>query len=206
MTDQTSALKAVGIPNPPFAFSKTHLDKIEDICKKYPSDRRQSALLPVLWLTQRANGGWLSQNALRAVSEVLDVPLMRVYEVASFYTMFKMKPVGKYCIQICRTTSCWLRGSDRLLALCRQLFKAEPEELVEDGLFSFEEVECLGACANAPVVQINDDYFEDLTPELLQKTIQQLRQGDEPKAGSQIGRQASKPHVPQLSKNDEDVL
>lgn len=190
------------VKNPPFAFTENQLQQIDEIKKRYPKDRQQSALLPLLWLAQRQNGGWLSMHAMEEVGRLLNVPFLRIYEVASFYTMFKLKPVGKYCVQVCRTTSCYLCGSDRLRDLCAQFMKTEPYQVTSDGLFSYEEVECLGACANAPVVQINDDYFEDVSPDALQKILEALRRGERVKPGSQIGRKASQPCDAEKTRNE----
>lgn len=176
----------------PFEFSEEEKKEVAKLITQYPEGRKQSALLPTLWMAQRHNKGWLSSSALREVSSLLSLPFLRVYEVATFYTMFRLKPVGKHFIQICRTTSCWLRGSEKLKDTCSSFLKIEPGQITKDELFSFEEVECLGACANAPAVQINDEYFEDLTPQLLQDLLKKLSQGHDIKKGSQTGRLASK--------------
>lgn len=178
----------------PFKFDDQNLETIQRLLKQYPEDRAQSALLPTLWLAQRQNDGWLSESALREVADVLHVPFVRVFEVATFYTMFRLKPVGKYFIQICRTTSCWLRGSDDLTEACHSFLKVKPQEVTSDGRFSYEEVECLGACCNAPMVQINDAYYEDLTPKDLESILDKLYNDKPVKVGSQKGRIASKPH------------
>ena len=177
-----------------FVFEPKNLEAIKKLLKQYPEDRRQSALLPTLWLAQRQNQGWLSKEALLSVAEILHVPFVRVFEVASFYTMFRTKPVGRHFIQICRTTSCWLRGSDELTDVCRNVLKTNPREVTKDGKFSYEEVECLGACCNAPMVQINDDYYEDLKPQDLENIIDKLQNDKPVKAGSQLKRKASKAH------------
>ena len=181
---------------PPFVFSNDNQKIIDALLTHYPQERKQSALLPLLWVAQRQNKGWLCEEALKEVARILSVPFLRVYEVATFYTMFRPKPVGKNFIQLCRTTSCWLRGSEKLKEACTSFLKISPGETTDDGLFSFEEVECLGACANAPVVQINDDYFEDLTPQTLQVLLENLSQNLPVKTGSQEGRVASKARLP----------
>ncbi|TGW15789.1 NADH-quinone oxidoreductase subunit NuoE [bacterium NHP-B] len=181
----------------PFTFDKKNQSVIEEVLARYPEDRRQSALLPLLWLAQRQNGGWLSVSALEEVARILNVPFLRVYEVATFYTMFRLKPVGKHFIQICRTTSCWLRGCESLKETCLRLLKVDAGDVTQDGLFSFEEVECLGACANGPVVQINDQYFEDLTPKALQNLLENLSRNLPVTSGSQRNRKASKAELPQ---------
>lgn len=197
--------KQGALQNPPFAFSEAQRKEIEVIKKRYPKGREQSALLPLLWLAQRQNSGWLSVHAMEEVGRLLNVPFLRIYEVASFYTMFKLKPVGKYCVQVCRTTSCYLCGSDRLRDVCAQFMQTEPYEVTSDGLFSYEEVECLGACSNAPMVQINDDYFEDLSPDDLQNILELLRRGEKVKTGSQKGRVASKPFAEQACTSRKGV-
>jgi len=176
-----------------FEFSKENLDKSKVILAKYPSGRQRSALLPLLDLAQRQNGDWLSIPAMDYVAEFLSLPAIKVYEVATFYSMFNLKPVGKNLIQVCRTTPCWLRGADKLTETCKSKLGIDLKETTEDGKFTLVEVECLGACVNAPMVQINDDYFEDLTSESMEKIIDDLAAGKEVKVGSQTGRQCSAP-------------
>ena len=176
-----------------FEFTPEYKERAETICARYPADRRASATIALLDLAQRQNGGWLSVPAIEYVAEYLEVAPIRVHEVASFYTMFNLKPVGKYFIQVCRTTPCWLRGSDGLTNACKNKLGVGIGEVTEDGLFSVIEVECLGACANAPMVQINDWYYEDLTPQRMEEIIDDLRAGNEVKVGSQTGRLASAP-------------
>ncbi len=182
-----------------FAFTKNNQKLVEKHLAKYPADHSQSALLPVLDIAQRQNGGWLSFEALEAVAKVLNVSVLKVHEVASFYTMFHLEPVGMYHIQICGTTPCWLRGAEDLREACKKHLSIGLKEVTADGLFSLEEVECLGACVNAPVVQINDTYFEDLDHnsviELIEKcrTENQIKKGQTPEPYSAIGRQASAP-------------
>ena len=176
-----------------FEFTAENLKRAETICARYPADRKASATIALLDLAQRQNDGWLSVPAIEYVAEYLEVAPIRVHEVASFYTMFNLKPVGKYFIQVCRTTPCWLRGSDGLTNACKNKLGVGIGEVTDDGLFSVIEVECLGACANAPMVQINDWYYEDLTPERMEEIIDELRAGNEVKVGSQTGRLASAP-------------
>lgn len=163
-----------------FSFDKANLDRAKKIVVKYPKGRERSAVLPLLDLAQRQNGGWLSVLAIEYVANFLSLPYMRVYEVASFYTMFNLKPVGKYHIQYCGTTPCWLRGSDDILKACEKSTGTKKGKTSEDGLFTITEVECLGACVNAPMVQINDDYYEKLTPESMEQIINDLK-GDNKK-------------------------
>lgn len=175
-----------------FVFSQENISKIQDILKKYPTDRKASAVLPLLDLAQRQNDGWLSQSAITEVAKLLEIPEMRVFEVASFYTMFNLEPIGKYHIQICGTTPCMLRGAEEIIQACKDKLNISLGKTTEDGLFTLSEVECLGACTNAPMMQINDDFFEDLTTESTLKILDDLRSGKRPKCESQIGRQCSK--------------
>ena len=146
-----------------FAFTAETMAKAQEIMARYPEGRQGSAMIALLDLAQRQNGGWLPGEAIEYVANVLDVAPIRAYEVASFYTMFNLKPVGKHFIQVCRTTPCWLCGSDDLTKACLDTLGVGLGETTEDGQFTVIEVECLGACANAPMVQINDDYYEDLS-------------------------------------------
>jgi NADH-quinone oxidoreductase E subunit len=176
-----------------FSFSPDYLAKANNIVAKYPEGRQRSATIPLLDLAQRQNGGWLSREAMDYVADFLSLPAIRVYEVASFYTMFNLKPVGKNFIQVCRTTPCWLRGADKLTQTCKSKLGVDLGDTTKDGEFTVVEVECLGACVNAPMVQINDDYYEDLSPEQMESIIDDLAAGKEVKIGSQTGRQCSAP-------------
>ncbi len=176
-----------------FEFNAKNLKRAEDIIAKYPKGKQASAVIPLLDIAQRQYDNWLPTIAMDYVAEMLDMPPVKVYEVASFYTMFNRKPVGKNFIQVCRTTSCWLRGSDDLIKTCKKKLGIGIGEMTKDQKFSLVEVECLGACVNAPMVQINDDYYEDLDPENFGKLIDQLSAGEKVKVGSQIGRQSSCP-------------
>ncbi|HEX7200262.1 MAG TPA: NADH-quinone oxidoreductase subunit NuoE, partial [Dongiaceae bacterium] len=170
-----------------------HLKRAEQIIAKYPPGRQASAVLPLLDLAQRQMGGWLPRAAMDHVAETLEMAPIRVYEVATFYSMFNLKPVGRHLIQICRTTPCWLRGSDQLTEACKAKLGIGLKETTADGKFTLTEVECLGACANAPMVQINDDYYEDLDAAKMESLLDALARGERPKTGSQIGRQGSAP-------------
>ena len=177
-----------------FAFTEETRALADAFIARYPEGRGSSATIALLDLAQRQNGGWLSDEAIDYVANYLGIAPIRAHEVASFYTMLNTKPVGQHLIQVCRTTPCWLRGSDGITKTC--LEKAGVNSLGEvsaEGLFSVIEVECLGACANAPMVQINDDYYEDLTPESMATIIDALREGKEVPKGSQTGRLASAP-------------
>jgi len=177
----------------PFVFSSENKKKIAEILKQYPPERKQSAVLPLLDLGQRQNQNWVSQEVVETIAKLLDMPVMRVFEVASFYTMFNLRPVGTHFIQVCRTTPCWLRGSDALKAACESAANCNEHGDSADGLFSLVEVECLGACVNAPVVQINDDFYEDLTPEKMTEIVKTLKAGKDCKPGPQTGRLHSAP-------------
>ena len=175
-----------------FAFRAETEPTIAFWLGKYPEARKQSAVIPLLWLAQKDNDGWLSEPAMREVADRLDMPYIRVYEVATFYTMFRLKPVGKYHIQLCGTTPCMLRGANDLKTVCEGKI-GKKFAVTDDGKLSWEEVECLGACANAPMVQINDDYFEDLTVDSLGEIIERLRNGAEVEPGPQVDRINSAP-------------
>ena len=173
-----------------FAFTADNLDKAKKIIAKYPDGRQPSAVMPLLDMAQRQHS-WIPRAALDVSAGMLDMAPIRVYEVATFYSMYNLKPVGKHLIQVCRTTPCWLRGSDSLADFLKKKLGVGFKEVTKDGLFSVMEVECLGACCNAPMVQINDDFYEDLTPELLGKVLDELAAGKTPQKGSQTGRRGS---------------
>ena len=184
-----------------FAFSKATKAKADWWIKKYPADRRQSAVIPILWLVQKQEG-WCPEPALRAIAELLDMPYIRVLEVVTFYTMFMLEPVGSAAlIQVCGTTPCALRGANDLMKVCKD--KIGPKQVLSaDGRFTWEEVECLGACANAPMAMINDYYFEDLTPETMAQIIDDFAAGKKPKPGSRVGRHSSEPEGTALTLTD----
>jgi NADH-quinone oxidoreductase subunit E len=154
-----------------FAFNAENLQTAANILKRYPEGRGRSALVPLLELAQRQNNGFLSHESMEYIAGFLDLHYMQVYEAASFYTMFNLKPIGKNHIQICTTTPCWLKGSDEIVKTCEQELGIKFGETTKDGKYSLSEVECLGACTNAPVVQINDEYYEDLSPEKIREII-----------------------------------
>ena len=175
-----------------FSFTPETEAWTKELVAKYPEGRQASAVIPLLWRVQTDCGGWLPQKAIEAVSERLEMPYIRVYEVATFYTMFNLEPVGKFYVQMCGTTPCMLRGSNAIRKVLEE--RVGPQQKVsEDGLFSWLEVECLGACCNAPMVQINDDYYEDLTPENFNKLLDDLAAGNPVTIGSQSGRKSSEP-------------
>lgn len=175
-----------------FAFTKENISWAKEQIAKYPKGRQASAIIPLLWQAQKQSGGWLPEPAIRYVAEFLDMPHMRAMEVATFYTMFNLEPVGEHFVQLCGTTPCWLRGADNLKDVCRKII-GEQNTVTEDGKLSWLEVECLGACVNAPMVQINDDFYEDLTPEWFEKILLDLKRGDTVIPGPQTSRQASEP-------------
>ena len=176
-----------------FEWSEENFSKVKTIIDKYPSGKQQSAVIPVLDLAQRQNKGWLTKNIIEKVAETLSMSFIRVMEVASFYSMFNLEPVGKNFIQICRTTPCWLRGSDKLLEVAKNVTGCNLGETSKDDKFTLVEVECLGACCNAPMIQINDDYYEDLTEENFKHLLLNLKENEKISTGSQIGRQSSEP-------------
>ncbi len=175
-----------------FDFTPENVDWANKQVAKYPEGRQASAVIPLLWQAQKQNDGWVSEPVIRHVAEFLDMAYIRVLEVATFYTMFNLQPVGKHLVQLCGTTPCWLRGADDLKDVCRKAIG--PEKTVsEDGQLSWMEVECLGACVNAPMVQINDDFYEDLDATSLEGILTKLRNGESVAPGPQTGRQTSAP-------------
>jgi NADH dehydrogenase (ubiquinone) flavoprotein 2 len=176
--------------------------KVEEIISLYPKGKQQSAVMPLLDLAQRQvgaegakatppYGGWIPRAAMDHIAETLDMPKVKVYEIATFYSMYNLAPVGKYLVQLCTTTPCWLCGSDEIVKTCKKHLGVGMNETTEDGKFTLMEVECLGACVNAPMVQINDDFYEDLTVETMKEVLDVLAEGMKPKIGSQKGRKAS---------------
>ncbi len=161
---------------PAFSFPEPMEPEIARILAAYPPEHFRSALLPLLDLAQRQCGGWLPRAALEHVAERLGIPVIQVLEVASFYSMFRLKPCGKHIIQVCRTTPCWLSGSDAILAVCQEVLGIRPGETTDDGLFTLVEVECLGACVRGPVIQVNDTYHEPVTPESIRVLLARLKE------------------------------
>ena len=179
--------------NEAFEWSEINSSKVQNIIKIYPEGKQQSAVIPLLDLAQRQNEGWLSKNTIEKVAENLSMSYIRVLEIATFYSMFNLEPVGKNFVQICRTTPCWLRGSDKLTKTAKEFSECNLGETTKDKKFTFVEVECLGACSNAPMVQINDDYYEDLDENIFKKILLDIKNNTQIKKGSQIGRQTSHP-------------
>ncbi len=176
-----------------FEFTPENLDRAKAHMAKYPPGRQASAVLPLLWIAQEQSGGWLPRAAMDHVAKILGMAPIRVYEVATFYTMFNLRPVGRYLLQACTTTPCWLRGSDAVVEACRRKLGIDIGGTTADRLFTLVEVECLGACVNAPILQVNDDFYEDLDGPATEALLDQLRDGNAPPPGSVIGRQASEP-------------
>lgn len=175
-----------------FAYTAENLARVEKEITKYPEGRQASAVIAALWIGQEQEG-WVTQPMIEVVAALLGMAPIRVLEVASFYTMFRLAPAGKHVVQVCTCVPCCLNGSDDIVKVCKKHIAEKPHTVSTDGLFSWEEVECLGACVNAPVVQIDKDNYEDLTGEQAAEIIEALRRGETPKAGPQNGRRASEP-------------
>jgi len=176
-----------------FEFNKENLNKAENIIKKYPLGRQQSAVMPLLFLAQKQNANWIPLAAIKYIGKFLNMPYIKVYEVATFYSMYNLTPVGKNFIQICTTTPCMLRGAYEIVQICKEKISSTENELSKSNNCSWAEVECLGACVNAPMIQINDDYYEDLDKEKTFKIIDQILKGEKPEPGSYRGRKNSEP-------------
>ena len=176
-----------------FEFTKANLELADKILKKYPSDQKKSAVMPLLYLAQNQNENWIPLAAMKYIGKFLSMPYINVYEIATFYTMYNLAPVGKYFVQVCTTSPCALRGANNIVKICKEKISENPNELSKNGLCSWTEVECLGACINAPMMQINEDYFEDLDEKKAEKIINQIIKGEKPKSGSYRGRKNSEP-------------
>jgi len=176
-----------------FEFTPENRERAAAHIAKYPPGRQASAVLPLLDLAQRQSGGWLPQAAMHHVALMLGMPRIRVYEVATFYTMFNLRPVGRYLLQACTTTPCWLRGSAAVVGACEKKLGIGIGGTTADGLFTLVEVECLGACVNAPILQVNDDFYEDLDGPSTEALLDALREGKPPPVGSLNGRRGSAP-------------
>lgn len=193
-------------PNQPesFEFTRENLEWAQAQLKKYPEGCQEAAVIPILWRAQEQHDGWLPEPAIRYVADMLGMPYIRAYEIATFYTMFNLSPVGKYHVQLCGTTPCMLRGSEELKAVCREKI-GPPGKVSADGMFSWVEVECLGACVNAPMVQINADYFEDLSVESFAQILDDLKSGIPVRPGPQIKRQFAAPASGPTTLTDEEI-
>jgi NADH-quinone oxidoreductase E subunit len=178
-----------------FEFTAENLERAKAHIAKYPPGRQASAVLPLLWIAQYQNDGWLPRAAMDYVAKILGMAPIRVYEVATFYTMFNLRPVGRYLLQACTTTPCWLRGSDAVVEASERKLGIGIGGTTPDGLFTLVEVECLGACVNAPILQVNDDFYEDLDGPATEALLDALREGKPTLPGSAIGRQGSEPVI-----------
>ena len=187
-----------------FAFKPATLKAVQGWMASFPPGKQQSAVIPTLWLVQKQEG-WVSEPAIRAVAELLGMPVIRVLEVATFYTMFMLEPVGTHAlVQVCGTTPCQLRGAGDIIAVCQRKFGPR-DHRTSDGKFYWQEVECLGACSNAPMAAINDYYYEDLTPESFEKILDDFAAGKGPQPGSAIGRQGAAPEGEPLTLTDASL-
>ena len=176
-----------------FEFTSASLEAAEAIISKYPKDKKQSAVMALLYIAQKQNNNWIPLSAMKCIGKFLDMPYIKVYEVATFYTMYNLAPVGKHFVQVCTTTPCMIRGAYKLVEACKQKISENENELSKDQSCSWMEVECLGACVNAPMMQINDDYYEDLDKEQALKILDKVLSGKTPKPGSYRGRINNEP-------------
>ncbi|MAH74366.1 MAG: NADH-quinone oxidoreductase subunit E [Candidatus Pelagibacter sp. TMED197] len=176
-----------------FEFSKENLNKIELILKRYPKKNKKSAVMPLLYLAQRQNDNWIPLAAMKLIARLLSMPYISVYEVSTFYTMYNLAPVGKYLIQVCTTTPCLIRGADKIVKLCKEKISPNENQISKKGSCSWMEVECLGACVNAPMMQINDEYYEDLDEKNTIEILDSLIKDKPLKPGSYRGRKNTSP-------------
>jgi NADH-quinone oxidoreductase subunit E len=176
-----------------FEFTNENSEKAKKIISKYPEDKQQSAVMSLLYIAQKQNDNWIPLSAMKYIGKFLGMPYIKVYEVATFYTMYNLSPVGKNFIQVCTTTPCMIRGANKIVEACKEKISKNENELSKDKNCSWMEVECLGACINAPMIQINDDYYEDLDKEKALKILDQIISGNKPKPGSYRGRLNSEP-------------
>ncbi len=176
-----------------FEFNEESLGVAKKIISNYPNGKQQSAVMALLYIAQRQNNNWIPLVAMKYIAKYLNMPYIKVYEVATFYSMYNLSPVGEYFIQVCTTTPCMLRGAYKLVDICKNKISEKESEISKDGKMSWIEVECLGACVNAPMMQINDDYFEDLNEIKLEKIIDNIKEGKKIKPGSYKGRKSSEP-------------
>ena len=176
-----------------FEFNEKALEVAKKIISNYPNGKQQSAVMALLYIAQRQNNNWIPLAAMKYIAKYLNMPYIKVYEVATFYTMYNLSPVGEYFIQVCTTTPCMLRGAYKLVNICKNKISEKESEISKDGKMSWMEVECLGACVNAPMMQINDDYFEDLNEIKLEKIIDNIKEGRKIEPGSYKGRKSSEP-------------
>ena len=176
-----------------FEFTKESLEEVKNIIKKYPEGKQQSAVMSLLYIAQKQNDNWIPLSAMKYIGKLLEMPYVKVYEVATFYTMYNLTPVGKNFVQVCTTTPCMIRGAGKIVEVCKEKISENENELSKDKTCSWMEVECLGACINAPMIQINNDYYEDLDKEKALKILDQIISGKKPEPGSYRGRLNSEP-------------
>tara|TARA_B100002051_G_scaffold239818_1_gene243333 strand:+ start:137 stop:745 length:609 start_codon:yes stop_codon:yes gene_type:complete len=176
-----------------FEFNEKSLELSKKAIANYPKEKQQSAVMALLYIAQRQNDNWIPLSAMKYIAKILDMPYIKVYEVATFYTMYNLAPVGEYFFQVCTTTPCMLRGAYKLVDVCKNKISEKEKEVSKDGKLSWIEVECLGACVNAPMIQINDDYFEDLDEKKLEKLIETIKKDKKIEPGSYKGRKSAEP-------------
>ena len=186
-----------------FKFSNENLKKVEDILKKYPKKNKKSAVMPLLYLAQKQNHNWIPLAAIKYIAKYLSMPYISVYEVATFYTMYNLSPVGKYFIQVCTTTPCLLRGADKIVKICKEKISPNESEISKKGDCSWMEVECLGACVSAPMMQINDDYYEDLDEKSTREILDSLMNNKPLNPGSYRGRKNTAPEKIKISNGEK---
>ena len=176
-----------------FVFNDNSLKAVNKAISNYPKNRQQSAVMSLLYIAQEQNDNWIPLAAMKLIAKTLNMPYIKVYEVATFYTMYNLAPVGEYFFQVCTTTPCMIRGAYKLVDVCKKKISKNESEISKDGKSSWLEVECLGACVNSPMIQINKDYFEDLDPDKLEKIIDKINNNEKPIPGSYRGRLSSEP-------------
>ena len=186
-----------------FKFSSENMKEVEYILKKYPEKNKKSAVMPLLYLAQRQNENWIPLSAMKYIAKYLEIPYIKVYEVATFYTMYNLAPVGKYFVQVCTTSPCLIRGADKIVKICKEKISKEENQLSENKLCSWLEVECLGACVNAPMMQINNDYYEDLDEKNTIEIINSLLEDKPIKPKSFRNRTSTAPEKDRLIQNGE---
>jgi NADH-quinone oxidoreductase E subunit len=188
------SIKKVAITQPnSFEFSDVNLEEAKNEIKKYPKDRKASAIMALLYLVQKQNDNWIPIAAMKYLGNLLNMPYIKVHEVASFYSMYNLSPVGKYFVQVCTTTPCMIRGANKIVDLCKKHISKNQNELSENKICSWTEVECLGACVNAPMMQINQDYYEDLNPNQTDEMLRMLSKGELKLSGSSKNRKNTAP-------------
>jgi len=184
-----------------FEFTKSNFDLANKILKKYPKNKQKSAVMPLLYLAQNQNNNWIPLAALKYIGKFLSMPYINVYEIATFYTMYNLAPVGKYHVQVCTTSPCLLRGANKVIKICQNKISKQQDKISENGLCSWTEVECLGACVSAPMIQINKDYYEDLDSESTEKIIKSLMEDKPLSPGSYRNRKSTAPEINEVKKN-----